>query len=71
MKRGDLNVHNFFWCTRCRKKTWRSRKHARRMARRNHPDDHTLAAYSCPVHEGGWHYGHHTPWIREHHRRQP
>lgn len=51
-------------CSACGKKTWRSRKAARRAARRAHPGRAGLLdEYPCPAGtpsgDGvGWHYGH-------------
>ncbi|WP_409186697.1 hypothetical protein F9C11_21650 [Amycolatopsis sp. VS8301801F10] len=64
----DYSDKAFTWCTRCEKKTWPSRRAARRAAKRHHPG-HVLNAYPCPHQHVGWHYGHLRPDDRDIPRR--
>lgn len=58
-----------FTCGSCRKRTYRSRKTARRAARAIHPEDR-MAAYECPTYPGRWHIGHTRPHLRDTYRRR-
>lgn len=65
----DHNEHYYVWCAGCGKKTWRTRKAARHMAKRFHPGDR-LNAYRCPHQYLGWHYGHLQRHDRDHKHRE-
>lgn len=54
---GNLAVGT---CPRCGKRSFTSRRNARRAARAIHPDT-PLRAYRCGQH---WHYGHTPDWVR-------
>lgn len=54
-------------CEHCRKILHRSRRAARRVAKRQHPGKR-LTAYPCPVSDG-WHNGHLPPGGRDVARR--
>lgn len=43
------------WCEECGKKTYWSRKEARRIARLHHSSH--KSAYPCPINEDWWHVG--------------
>lgn len=45
------------WCRTHGKNLYRSRRAARRAARRFHPGDH-LSSYPCDEHSARWHIGH-------------
>ena len=54
---------SFARCPGCGKHVYRSRSHAKKAARTNHPGDR-MSVYECRHPDGqGWHYGH-TNWWR-------
>lgn len=65
-KRRDFSF--LFTCGPCGKRTYPTRKEARRVARAVHPDDQ-LASYECPAHLGLFHIGHPTTDLRDAYRR--
>lgn len=60
MTNAKHSCDGYHWntCPDCGKKSYRTRKAARKMRRVYHPGDRQ-SAYECPY-GNGWHYGH-TP----------
>lgn len=49
-------------CPACGKKSYRTRKDAKKAARTFHPNDR-MSAYQCRHEDGlGWHFGHSDLW---------
>lgn len=65
MKPQKLDVARHWWTTcACGKRSYPTRKAARRTYRSKHPDG-GLNAYQCHLNPGVWHYGHLQPGDRE------
>jgi hypothetical protein len=51
-------------CSICNKRSYRSRKDARRAAKTFHPGE-SQRTYECPARAGMWHYGHRPDWVTQ------
>lgn len=62
MTTGARRGHAIAWCDACEKKSYTSRKAARRIARR-HTEHKTV--YRCPINQMLWHVGRLAEAIRQ------